>query len=192
MAWYDLEQKEETKREYLARFKYKKIVLDQVSSFNDIVGKDLEQDVQYRLVTNMSFNAITVIQWVLDQYEIDELYIVVYRMNDKSFDYLNRIIDQDAIKMGIIVSTFFRANKRYERWAKELQILAEEKKNVNISFHNSHAKVFLTKTKCGKYIVFEGSGNLSHNERLEQYVFEDNKTVYEFHKNWIEDISRAK
>ena len=192
MAWYDLEAKTETKREYLARIKYDKIVCDRASNFKDIVGGELEENTQYRLVTDMSFNAITVIEYLLKFYKIDELYIVVYRMNNKSFDYLKKIIEEDSIKTGFIVSTFFRANKQYERWAKEIKILSDTTKNIQTAFYNSHAKVFLAKTVCGKYIVFEGSGNLSHNERIEQYIFENNKSVYEFHKNWIDNILKLK
>ena len=195
MSWYDLNNnKEEEKeqevntREYLAKIKYEKIICKKASNFKDIVGVNLEQNTQYRLVTNMSFNAITVVKYLLDYYKIDEIYIVVYRMNNKSFDYLKSIIEKDNIKTGIIVSCFFRENKQYERWAKELVILSENAENVKASFCNNHAKVFLTKTTCGKHIVFEGSGNLSHNERIEQYIFEDNENVYNFHKKWIDEI----
>lgn len=195
MSWYDLNYKEEEEkkeqvnaREYLAKIKYDKIICKKASNFKDIVGVNLEQNTQYRIVTDKSFNAITVVSYLLEHYNIDEIYIVVYRMNNKSFDYLKSIIEKDNIKTGLIVSSFFRENKRYERWAKEIKILSENTKNVKTSFCNSHAKVFLAKTTCGKYIVFEGSGNLSDNARLEQYIFEDNESVYNFHKKWIDDI----
>lgn len=188
MGWYDLEEKTETKKEYLARVKYDKIVCDSASNFRDIVGGELKENIQYRLVTNMSFNAISVIKYLLEFYKIDELYIVVYRMNDKSFNYLRSIIEADNIKTGFIISSFFRENKKYEKWAKEIEILSDTTKNIKASFYHSHAKVFLAKTKCNKHIVFEGSGNLSDNARLEQYLIEDNKQVYEFHKNWIDII----
>jgi hypothetical protein len=195
MTWYDLDNREieaekqtKNKREYLAKIKYNNIVCKKASNFKDIVGSELELNTQYRIVTDMSFSATTVIQYLLEFYNIDELYIVVYRMNDKAFDFLSEIIKKDDIKTGFIVSTFFRENKKYERWAKEIKILSQTSKNVKTSYYNSHAKVFLAKTKCDKHIVFEGSGNLSHNERLEQYIFENNKNVYDFHKNWIDKI----
>ncbi len=193
MSWYDLNNKEEEKeqvntREYLAKIKYDKIICKKASNFKDIVGVNLEQNTQYRIVTDKSFNAITVVSYLLEYYNIDEIYIVVYRMNNKSFDYLKSIIEKDNIKTGLIVSSFFRENKRYERWAKEIKTLSENTENVKTSFCNNHAKVFLAKTTCGKHIVFEGSGNLSDNARLEQYIFEDNESVYNFHKKWIDDI----
>lgn len=40
-------------------------------------------------------------------------------------------------------------------------------------------------TKDNRHIVFEGSGNLSDNARIEQYLIEDNETTYNFHKEWI-------
>ena len=195
MSWYDLNNKEEEEkeqevntREYLAKVKYDKIICKKASNFKDIVGVNLEQNTQYRIVTDMSFNAITVLRYLLEYYNINEIYIVVYRMNNKSFDYLKSIIEKDNIKTGLIVSSFFRENKQYERWAKEIEIISENKENVKTTFCNNHAKVFLTKTTCGKHIVFEGSGNLSDNSRIEQYIFEDNESVYNFHKKWIDDI----
>jgi len=192
MAWYNLEEKTETIREYSARVKYEKIVCARANNFKEIVGGELALNIQYRIVTDRSFNAITVIKYLLEYYRIEELYIVVYRMNDISFDYLKKIIEADKIKTGFIVSTFFRENKKYERWAKEIKMLSDKATNVKTSFYHSHAKIFLAKTKCDKYIVFEGSGNLSDNARLEQYLFENNKETYEFHKNWIENILNIK
>lgn len=194
MSWYDLNYEEEEKgqevntREYLAKIKYDKIICKKASDFKAIVGVNLEQNTQYRIVTDKSFNAITVVSYLLEYYNINEIYIVVYRMNNKSFDYLKSIIKKDNIKTGFIVSSFFRENKQYERWAKEIEIISENKENIKTSFCNNHAKVFLAKTTCGKHIVFEGSGNLSDNARIEQYIFEDNESVYNFHKKWIDDI----
>ncbi len=174
------------KKQHLVKIKYHKIICDRASGFKDIVGKNLIKGVQYRIVTNMSFNAITVIEYLLEFYKINELYIAVFRMNNKAFDYLKEIIINDKIKATFLISVFFANNKKYEKWSDELVNLAKKNKTVHVGFGNIHAKVFLAKTTCNKYIVFEGSGNLSHNEAIEQYIYENNKEVYNFHKNWID------
>jgi hypothetical protein len=69
---------------------------------------------------------------------------------------------------------------------------AENKKDVQISFAVNHAKVFIAKTKDNRHIVFEGSGNLSDNARIEQYLIEDNEVTYNFHKQWIIDTLKPK
>lgn len=189
MAWEIIDKDViKRKKEHLAQLKYKKIICSRASSFQDIVGNDLIEGIQYRIVTEMSFNANTVLEYLTDHHEIIELYIAVYRMNNKAFDYLKSLITEKKVKTSFIISTFFRENKKYERWAHELKEMANNNKHVRASFHNSHAKVFLAKTKCNKHIVFEGSGNLSHNERIEQYIIENNKQTYNFHKEWMDEI----
>lgn len=180
-------QKEITQtREYKAKIKYQQLITSRAKSFNDIVSLDLIENTQYRIVTSMSFNAITVIQYLLKYYQITEMSIAVFRMNNKAFDYLKEFILKDDVPSNILVSIFFSNNKKYERWAKELMDLGRNQINVNVGYGNTHTKIFICKTKCGKHIVFEGSGNITHNERLEQYIYENNKQVYDFHKSWIE------
>lgn len=192
MAWYDLNEKKETKKEYLARVEYEKLICKKANSFMDIVDGELEEGVQYRIITERGFNAISVIKYLAKFYEIVEIYIAVYRMNQLAVNTITDFIDNKNINCSIILSSFFRENKKYERWSENLIAYADGKNNVSISFAWNHAKVFLAKTKDERHIVFEGSGNLSDNARIEQYLIEDCKTTYEFHKQWIDEILKPK
>ena len=192
MAWYDLKEKTETTNDYLQKVKYDEIICNKTKNFVDIIGDELSLNVQYRMVTDKSFNAIVVIDYLLKKYELVEIYIAVYRMNLLSVNKLKSIIDGGNVKCFILLSSFFRENKRYERWAEELLMYAENKKDVEISFAVNHAKVFIAKTKDNRHIVFEGSGNLSDNARIEQYLIEDNEVTYNFHKQWIIDTLKPK
>jgi hypothetical protein len=192
MAWYDLKEKTETTNDYLQKVKYDEIICNKTKNFVDIIGDELSTNVQYRMVTDKSFNAIVVIDYLLKKYELVEIYIAVYRMNLLSVNKLKSIIDDGNVKCFILLSSFFRENKRYERWAEELLMYAENKKDVQISFAVNHAKVFIAKTKDNRHIVFEGSGNLSDNARIEQYLIEDNEVTYNFHKQWIIDTLKPK
>lgn len=192
MAWYDLNEKSEITKDYLQRVKYDEIICNKTNNFIDIIGEDLLPNVQYRMVTEKSFNAIVVIEYLLKRYEINEIYIAVYRMNLLSVNKLKSIIDSGDIKCTILLSSFFRENKRYEKWAEELLMYANDKKDVNICFAVNHAKVFIAKTKDLRHIVFEGSGNLSDNARIEQYLIEDNEITYNFHKEWITNVFKMK
>jgi hypothetical protein len=200
MAWYDLNNDNISKAEnnedfddYKRRVKYDEIICEKSKSFEKIIEAELLPNIQYRFVTKKSFNAIVVLDYLLKNYVIVELIIAVYRMNELSVNKLKSIIDNSNIQCYILLSDFFRENKRYERWCENLIMYANEKQNVNIAFANNHAKVFITKTQDEKYIVFEGSGNLSDNARIEQYLIEDNKQTYNFHKEWIlETINKNK
>lgn len=47
------------------------------------------------------------------------------------------------------------------------------------------------KTLEDEYFVIEGSGNLSDNARIEQYLFEQCKETYDFHVSWMQDLSKT-
>lgn len=189
MSWHDIhiKQKSEKKHEYLARVKYDKIVCDRADSFKKIIGGNIEPGVQYRLISTLAFNAIVVLQYIQQLYKIDEIYLVIYRMNEKSVNKFKELIDNDT-HGGFLISSFFRNNKIYEKWARNLVNYCAGNNNMQISFAVTHAKIFIAKTADGKHIVFEGSGNFSDNARIEQYLLEDNKEVYNFHKKWITEI----
>lgn len=190
MAWHELGTKKETKKEYIEKIRYKEIIAKKAKSFMEIVGADLLPNVQYRFVTSESFNAISVLEYVSQNNDLEEIYIAVYRMNLKAVNYLKDLISNSDITATIVLSSFFRENKRYERWSADLIAFGKSKENVRIDFAWNHAKVFLAKTKTEppQYIVFEGSGNLSDNARIEQYIIEDNEKVYNFHAKWINDL----
>ena len=193
MAWYDLDEAEKTesKKEYLARIKYDNIIFKKAKSFMDIVDGELLDGVQYRIITEQGFNAITVIKYLSEMYALTDIYIAVYRMNEKAVQKLIDFIERDGININIVLSSFFRENKRYEKWCHDLISFSENRKHVKVTFAWSHAKVFLAKTTDNKHIVFEGSGNLSDNARIEQYIIENNKKSYEFHRQWISEILNA-
>lgn len=194
MAWYDLDEKKKPEQNHdsVQRVEYDEIICNKTKNFIDIIGDDLLPHIQYRMVTSTSFNAIVVLDYLLKRYELIEIYMAVYRMNLLSVNKLKEIIDSGNIKCSIILSSFFRENKRYERWAEELVMYANKNEDVQVSFAVNHAKVFIAKTKDERYIVFEGSGNLSDNARIEQYLIEDNKTTFNFHKEWITNIINSK
>lgn len=43
----------------------------------------------------------------------------------------------------------------------------------------------------GNHFVFEGSGNMSDNARIEQYLYENNQKTFNFHKQWMNDLVMA-
>jgi len=187
--WWDLQNREPaSKKELVAKIKYDRIVINSVKNFNEIVDNELKENVQYRFVTEMSFNALTVLSSILQKYEVENIYIAIYRMNQKSVNKLIELISENKIYCNIILSSFFRENKRYEKWANDLILFAQKSENAKVVFEWNHTKIFLAKTKCDKYIVFEGSGNLSDNARIEQYLLENNKQTFLFHQNWMEKI----
>lgn len=151
-----------------------------------------KQGEQIRLVTEKSYNAYSFVLNVLEKHgEIDEFNLAIYRINEWTAKNIIELIDKGLINNPMfIISDFFRGNKKPERFAKILSMYCNEK-NIPFDYLNNHAKVILIKAKYN-YFVFEGSGNLSDNARIEQYLIENNKEIFDFHKNWMKDYIKKK
>ena len=148
---------------------------------------------QYRIITTKQFNAFSLILHLLETEEIEEMYLAIYRINEPTVDSIIDFIESGKIKKALfIICSFFHATKVPERWALKLKDFCDKNTNCQHAYLNNHAKILAAKASGGGCYVFEGSGNLSDNGRIEQYVYENNEEVYCFHKTWMEELVYAK
>ena len=186
MAWYDLDQiREDTSREWVKKTRYDELLSISVDKLNNMINLDLREGEQYRIITNNTYNAISFIDFLLKHEQIKQIYIAVYRLNQKSVTRIIELIERDGVEMNLLLSSFFRENKKYEEWTRQIETYARTTGRINLGFAVNHAKVFCAYTESKKYFVFEGSGNLSDNARIEQYLVENSKEMYNFHRKWI-------
>ena len=181
MSWFDDDKKLLTKHEQ----KNRDIITAQVRKIKEVgIPK---QNTQIRIISETQINSFSAIEYfLLKNATIDELYLAVYRINKDTVNLLCERIESKSIKYAeILVCSFFKNVS--ENWFVYLGQRLSNLKNCKFASCNTHAKVSVWK-KDNQYYVFEGSGNMSDNARIEQYLFEENKKVYEFHKKWISDI----
>jgi len=140
---------------------------------------------QYRIITEKQFNAYALILHLLESEIIEEMYLAIYRVNEPTVESIIDFIETGKIKQAtFIISNFFNQTKKPEVWAIKLKEYCDTRKNVNHIYIHNHSKVLAIKTK-NDYFVFEGSENMSDNARIEQYIYENNEQVYNFHKDWM-------
>jgi len=173
-----------TQKEEKIYQKYKKIITQKRENLNIDMQK-IDDGQQLRIITSNAINAIVAIDLIMSHSTINEVFICIYRMNLKAVEFIRSNIYNTGIKCTILLSSFFRENKRYERWFEQLAALDSEQFRVKTGC--LHAKIFACRTHDNKHYVFEGSGNLSDNARIEQYIFEKNEAVYNFHKKWMSE-----
>lgn len=146
---------------------------------------------QWRIITEKQFNAYALILSVLEEEEIEELWIAIYRINQPTVESIIDLIESGRIKTGgFVISSFFNQTRKPEKWAKKLRDFCDSQENFGHSYVNNHAKIVLIKTKKD-FLVFEGSGNMSDNARIEQYLYENNEKMFDFHKNWIKNLTES-
>lgn len=76
--------------------------------------------------------------------------------------------------------------KRNPATIENLVAMSSTRANLQVKFAWNHSKVNLIQTH-DEYYVIEGSGNWSNNAHFEQYIFVNDKEVFDFRKQMFEN-----
>ena len=154
-----------------------------IESIKDLAGHPPAAGEMFFLWTVNSFNAFTFIPYIIKESgSIDELILSTYSINIRIIDALIRLIDKCLIASVVIfISDSIRS--RLPKVYDHLMALVETRP-VRVIYAWNHSKIALIRSG-DNYFAVEGSGNWGENAQHEQYVFLNNKRVFEFRKNEI-------
>jgi len=147
-----------------------------------------EKGEHHVIITEKQFNAFALILRLIEDVDIDELYLAIYRINKPTVEAMISLMEHKRIKKGrYVISNFFNQTKKPEKWARKLRTYCDQSDRFEHIYTHNHAKVLACRCE-DDYFVFEGSGNMSDNARIEQYRYENNKQSYEFHRDWMKEL----
>jgi hypothetical protein len=162
---------------------------ESIAKVSDLAGLPLTGE-QWRIVTQRDFNTFSFILWVIEQRGvIDDLTILTFNMDEASIHAIVKMFDLGIIQRVTIVisaSIKFRMPERVT----QLRLAHADRVATGcfrVGFVWNHAKIALMATGDDRYVL-EGSGNMSSNAEIEQYIFDNSPEVYNFHAGWVEDI----
>lgn len=160
--------------------------MQKIKNFDEI-GFLPKKGQQIRLVTQKSFNMYTIMLKILEKESVfEELYLSSFNIKGIVIDTVFEMVkSKQALKLRILLSQTVRARMPQRIIQLEKHML-QTMEDVKIKLNWNHTKITLVKTKKNFYVL-EGSGNLSDNAQIEQYLFENNEKMYNFHKEWMEN-----
>jgi len=188
MAWYDLGEKQPTRKEQRNLVLFKKFMemnYFRVKQISEIITEPKENE-QFRIITQQSFNGFSILLWLLEKQEYEEIYLTTFSLDEKTAKALIEVVESNqGTKITLLITSLLK----YDRKGRQQKLIDCARLNKNFTFIETfnHTKIIMAKSKNVHYIV-EGSGNLSANARIEQYLFENSTETYNFHKEWIDDI----
>lgn len=133
------------------------------------------------LISSDNFGSIELLKYFIDNYNISEFNITTWSINQGFINLIKTI--KTKIIFFVDVSLKSRKSHLYNQIA-ELAIDG----HLQLKLHYKlHSKVTLIKTN-DLYISIESSANYSENTRIENFTITENKDVFNFHKNWMNEI----
>jgi len=149
---------------------------------NGVLSELPQVDECFFIESCKSFNAFSFILLIIkEKKHIDELYLATYSINAQFINQLQKLLLKNQIgNIHIIITDSIK--KRMPKIYEHLTAIAKMNESFKVELKWSHKKVICAKVKNDFYVV-EGSGNLSDNSAIEQYLFTNNKQLYEFRRN---------
>lgn len=145
-----------------------------------------EKGEQLRLITTKAFNSIAIIKYIAEKEKIKSAKLLIFAINQYAAKLLIELKKDGNLKNTVLVISSIR-NPGIKDKCIAVELL---KKHFKIIFITSHAKIAILETEQGNYYNIEGSGNFSYNARLEQYVIDNEKGLFDFSKKWIKEVEK--
>lgn len=172
--------------------KMNKFLIAQFARISDIkeIGIPKKENEQIRFITKTQLNTISFLIYLIEEKgPIDECIMSHFYIGKKSIEVFKHLMKEGKIK-----NIFFQMSSM--RLKGDPEIVEEMKNLINDIGRDraagllawTHTKILCCRIK-NEYYVIEGSGNLSNNARIEQYLFEKSKDAFIFHSDWIKNVS---
>jgi len=169
---------------------YKKFIKKnyQVIKKVDEIGLPKKNE-QLRLITISPFNSISIIDYISQKEVITNAIFVIFAINQSAAKKLIELKKNGRlVKAKFIISSIRNAGHKSKSVAVDMLKFHFK----DLIYVNSHAKISLLQTENGNFYNIEGSGNLSFNGRLEQYIIDNDKKLFKFSNEWIKEIVKFK
>jgi hypothetical protein len=120
--------------------------------------------------------------------KITEMTVSTLSLDQNNVDsFKNLFVWNRLDKLNLIVSDWYYAHERKGLIPYIIDELDIDNK-FQLAIAGIHSKIVLMETLGGKKIVMSGSANLRSSDNIEQFTIEENKELYDFHKEWNKTI----
>ena len=177
-----------------ARRTDRKVMLDSRRLANAVehIGRLPDEGEAFHLVTAKRYSLWNVIEATLHlatPATIAYIGIATLGFSRDNLDALLSLIDAGHIgKCDFLFSVYFKSNEKEscERLAHELGT-----RGHRVVAMLTHAKIILMELTDGRAFVVESSANLRSCSSIEQIAIFHDRDLFDFHRQWIDDLMRA-
>ena len=145
----------------------------------------IEKNTTYHLISSDNFGSIELLKHLVEQHKPVNIYITTWSINQEFMDMLTEYLKR-GIQVDFYIDKSIKGRKAH--LAAQVVNLAYDYNNLNLKYHYLlHSKVTLI-TNGDEFISIEGSANYSKNTRIENFTITESKELFNFHKNWMQEI----
>lgn len=147
-----------------------------------------KQECYKMLSVGGGFSSIGLIKYVAEIETITEMYISTFRIGRKQFDVLTELKDKGKLGKCFLITSQTQqkvdgAMSYNGTTYNYYEYICEKCKEYEwvLKAYDNHSKLILMQTNKNYYVV-ETSSNLNENPKMEQFSFENDKSLFDWYK----------
>lgn len=151
----------------------------------DKLFPQIEKNTTYHLVSSDNFGSIELLKVLSGREDIKYIGITTWSYNQDFIELIKNLLSK-----GIEIDFFVDKSMRTRKTVLYAQMvnLKDDYGNLKIKVHHMiHSKITIIESKK-HHLSIESSANYSNNQRIENFTITENKDVFNFHKDWMNEI----
>lgn len=136
--------------------------------------------------TENAFSAFDYVLYMINHFKVlDELVLSTFNLGEKVAEsFIYQIKNKSILEATIVINNKFRASDNDRKKFDDIQTLSKENYKVKLHFAQNHTKNILVRIK-DKYYVWFGSGNSANNSEMEDYIWIESESIFNFKKQFL-------
>ena len=140
------------------------------------------------LKTNGLSDTGGIFNYILSKEKGVELYLATWIISKENIEEIINAIKNGNLKKVVFVVSIRLKQLKKSNYAYLVEQFSKFPDKIYYKVCNSHAKTFSISTEENFYTVI-GSGNWTQNPRIENYIIHNDKDIFQFNKDWMEELT---
>jgi hypothetical protein len=170
------------------RYLYRR-AFSEVSLLDIMKHEKLTDGVSYNFISGGDVDSLSYLKVVLNQHSLDDLLLSTWCMAGEDIFQLRKWYEEGKIRhLDMYLGEIFPSSYKIE-WAMVRRFYATYPDAGRVAVFRNHSKIYAGKNEAdGFYFGIQSSANINTNPRTEQASITVDKGLYEFYKNYFDNI----
>jgi hypothetical protein len=184
------DQIDETPPSAVTAMHIKKLEMIRVSREKNLLAifPKLEPDHSYHFISAGDIDAVSFLTALIEKHgPFDEFYGSTWTMSRQDCELLDRYLADKLIKKITFFTGEYFAKRETSVYGSLLQIIGRH--GGRLKMFKNHCKILAVHNQAAQFwAVAEGSANFTTNPRAEQTTVTPSRELYDFYRQWFEDL----
>lgn len=162
-------------------------LIKRFDELNELFPESISKETSYHLISSDNFGSIELLKVLINRINPNYVGVSTWSYNQEFIEIITKLL-KDGVNVDFFVDKSMKTRKAH--LYAQMVTLMDDYPNLSIKIHHMiHSKItILESVENNVFLSIEASANYSNNQRIENFTITENLELFNFHKNWMNEI----